>query len=642
MKIAVIGGNLLGCATVLDLSLVEEHDARVFSDPSSFSVVLIDKLPRLGGQGFRSVLVDDALRVEVGRYRTLPLLTGTYLSDLVAAANDGRGTIAFLGRTVPIPGAVVTRRGSYGAVKLNRPWEEGTFGRRVRSFAAWDWRDDAYHFQHKGWPVLDLLYKVLDNAIWRSLALAALLWSVGKLNDTRGSMSRAGMLAQCVVLFAVFLFSPKAVVKSCQKNYTFWGSILPALWQYGITPAISRGSTIGFVKLLNDMNNKNVATCSAAASTFVRRAGLESYLRGSGEDYTRIFKYDADFVQRFLAPVVAWQYAGAKLSNVSSLASHFAMLDADFSNSDALERLQVATPDNASLCSALVEAARATMPVETKLEMTVKEVLYDEDTRKYKVVYGEEESDLFDGIVLCASPRDGEMVIETPLGTAISELLGYDKDVEASEGHAAQEADYIAAQGPDATAQAEPAVLPASCSHFAVVVGSAKPGFFRFNSEKAVPDLIQITHAPGVSRVERIRESSSTRPGVYTILCGPDFQSGELFEEMFEQGAELKHFEAIPKSMYNHNPVPTEKDIDDCFPNIVLGNRFIYAAATDKFARHPEMDAISAVNAASLFSNAVKWSLVDGQGDEEQAEEDGLNENSTETGLSKINDPESY
>lgn len=616
MKIAVIGGNLLGCATTLDLALVQEHDERVFGANPSFSVTLFERLPRLGGNGFKSIAIDDSLRVETGRYRTIPVTAGTFMADLLSAANDGRGTLTLFNNTFAIPGATASRRGRARAAQLARPWREGTYGRVVRSFAAWDWRDDAYHMQHSGWPLLDILYRALNNGIWRSLVLAGLLWSVRRLAETKGMLARSLTLGQCVALFAVFLFSPKSCVAAWQRNYTFWGSTLPMLFQYGITPAISRGSTIGFLKMLSDMNSKNVATCSASASTLVARAGLEAYVRGSGEDYTRIFKYSPDFVKRFLSPIVAWQYAGAKLGDVSSLASHFAMLDGDFSNSDVAERLQVVTPDNATLCTALVEASRATMSVDVKLGTAVTEILFDEESAKYKVIYGDGESDMFDGVTLCASPREGEMVIETPLGTSISELLGYDKDAEAAEGHATQENEYITSQGAEGDGDdEEAAVSPASCSHFAVVVGKAKPEFFRFNTEKRIPDVVQMTHAPGVSRFERIREASDEQPGVYTVLCGADFLSAGILAEMFEEDAELRSYEAMPKSVYKHNPLPTDKEIDECMPHIVLGNRFVYAAGTDKLAKHPEMDAISAVNAASLFSNAVKWS----SGDEEVA-----------------------
>lgn len=618
MKIAVIGGNLLGCATTLNLSLVQEHDERVFQSSPSFSVTLLERSTSLGGHGFKSVPIDDSLRIEVGRYRTLPLPPGTFLSDLLSAANDGRGTVSLFGKTFAIPGATVSRRGKLGAAKTERPWAQGSYGRVIRTFAAWDWKADAYHMQHAGWPLLDVLYRLLDNGIWRSVVLVALVSSARRLSETEGVLARALMLAQCVTLFALFVFSPKRCVAAWQRTYTFWGSTLPMLLKYGITPAISRGSTIGFVKLLNDLNTKNVATCSLSAGSLVARAGLEPHVRGSGEDCTRIFKYNREFVHRFIAPVVGWEYAGAKLSEISSLASHFATLDGDFSNSDVAERFQQVRPDNASLCTALIDAAKATMPVDVKLGCAVTEILFDEESRKYKIVYESGESHMFDGVALCASPKDGEIVITTPLGMSISELFGYDKDAEAAEGHAAQEAVYIASQGGEGEEEEEATVSAVASSYCAVVIGKANPAFFRFNVEKRIPDLVQMTFAPGVSRFERIREASDEQPGVYTVLCGEDFESAGIFAEMFEEGAELKYFEAMPKSAYTHNPVPANKDVDECMPHVVLGSRFIYAAATDKLAKHPEMDAISAVNAASLFSKAVQWTSGDESAEREE------------------------
>lgn len=620
-NIAVIGANLLGCATTLDLALIEEHDRRVFADSAdTFSVTVFERKNRLGGNGFKSVQIDNDLCVEVGSYRTLPLLSGTFLTDLVNVANDGLGTLSVGVCRIPIPGSSYARRGKSGAAKVVQPWAHGTYGRVVRSFAAWDWNRDAYHMIHEGWPLLDLVCRVLDNAIWRSLALAAMLWSIRKLDTTSGLVQRSFMLAQVVFFFLVLVFSPKNIVATWQRNYTFWGTTIPSLWKYGITAAISRGSTIGFIKHLGDMNKKNVATCSISISSLIAKTGLEPYLKGSGDDYVRLFKYNREFVRQYISPVVGWHYAGAKLSDVSSLASHFAMLDADFSDSDVSKRLSTIAPDNATLCTALLDAAKTSLSVDVRLETPVHRIVFDESTKKYTVSHGDGGSDLFDGIVLCASPKDGELDIDTPVGTHLSDLLGYGRDALAAQGNVVQEAEYMASQGMVGERDGEAPVAPSSCSHFAVVLGKAKPEFFRLTTEKRIPDLVQLTFAPGVSRFERVREVTADRAGVYTVLCGPQFESGGLLGEMFEEGAELKYFEEMPRSMYSHRPVPADKGVDECFPYIVLGNMFIYSAATDNLVKHPEMDAISAVNAASLFSKAVQWTTAeDNRNDEEEA-----------------------
>lgn len=619
MKIAVIGGNLLGCATTLDLALVQEHDQRTFGSPDSpFSVTLFEGTNRLGGNALKSVRIDEELSVEVGLYRAFPLHPGTFLWDLISTVNDGRGTLAFRSKRFRIPGSTVTRRGSAAAAPLKYPWAVGSYGRLMRSFATWDWREDAYHMQHAGWPLLDFMHRVLNNNIWRSVALAGVLYAVRELNATKGMAARGFALAQVCVLFLIFLYSPRGVVASWQRHYSFWGTTLPMLVKHGITPAISRGSAIGFVKHLVDMNTKNVATCSISVGTLTERAGLEPYVRGSGDDYVRKFSYNRQFVERYLAPVVGWHYAGAKLSEVSSLAAHLALLDGDFSNSDVGTRISTVTPENASLCGACIEAARETMAVDVRLETRVTEITFDEDAKLYRVACSDGSSEVFDGVALCASPREGEMIIDTPVGTSLSELLGYDRDAEAAEGHAAQEADLRGSAEGGGFEDLDATIDPGACSHFAVVVGIANPAFFRLNSEDSIPDLVQLTHAPGVSRFERIRGVEEGKAGVYTVLCGPDFEAGGLFSELFEEGADLKYFEAMAKSRYTHTPVPADKTVDGCMPYVVLGNRFIYAAATNKLAIHPEMDAISAVNAASMFSKAVQWSA-----EEDKAAEDG-------------------
>lgn len=621
-KIAVIGGNLLGCATTLDLALIEEYDRRVFTDSAdSFSVTLFERESRLGGHGLKSLHLDNDTIVEVGSYTTLPVPPGTYLSDLISTVNDGLGTIALGTRRIAIPGATSKRRGKVDSAHMSSAWEWGSYGRVVRSFAVWDWQADAYHLIHEGWTLLDLLHRVMKNEIWRSLVLGAFIWSVNQMMAARGRLNRAIMLAQCVVLGAVLLFGPGRVVASWQRNYTFWGSTLPMMWNYGITSAISRGSTLGFVKHLTEMNTKNASTCAVSVGRLMDRTGLEPYLRGSGDDYVRKFKYDRDFTSRFMAPIIACVYQGAKLSEVSSLASHFALIDADYSNSDTAQRLCTVKGGNESLCKALLETAKDTMSVECKLGTAVKMIVHRENGG-YLVRYGDGQEESFDGVVLCASPQEDEMVIETPLGSSLRELLGYDRDLEAAEVHKEQEAEYMASENGAGMGDEEAPVDEGSCSHLAIVLGSAKPEFFRMVKESRIPDLVQINHAPGVARFERIREVDEEDTGVYRVICGEKFRE-DLLGEMFEEGAQIQHFDKVKKSVYGHRPIPLNKAIDECFPFIVLGNRFVYAAATDKLAKHPEMDAISAVNAASLFSSAVKWSEGEkDDGEEEQSSGD--------------------
>lgn len=621
MRIAVIGGSLLGCATALDLALIQEYDEGKASDRTQkFELTLFEKADRLGGNDFKSVKLDDGVHVEVGRYRTLPLTRGSFLHDLVDAANDGLGTFSLFGKRYAIPGATVSRRGRVNAAEVTRPWSRGTYKRLVRTFALWDWKDDVYQMKHSGWSALDLLYRILDNNIWTTIALAGFVYSVDILLRSSGRLQRALVLGQCVTMLVIVLLSPKKVVEHWQNHFSFWSTTVPLLINYGITPAISRGSAIGFLRQVSEANTRNAATCAISVGSLMKKTGLEEYVRGSADDYVRKFKYQSSFVARYMEPMMAWTYEGSRMTELNSLVSQYAMLDGDFSNTDAGERLSHISPNNAVLCDALVEAAQSTLELTVKLNSAVTAIVYNDEKEVYEVTYGNNEKAEFEGIALCASPMDGDMVIETPVGTSVAELLGYNRDREAKEIYEEQEMQYRAeSEGVQEEAR-EAALLPAACTHVAVVVGRAKASFFRVRSEKEIADLVHVTNAPNFARFERIQESSLESGGAYSIVCGRDFESSGLFSEMFEEGAEIKHFEAVAKNKYSYGAIPLTKAIDECVPRMVLGSRFIYVAATRKLALHPELDAMSAVNGASLFSRAVQWTT--GEEEEGEAEEE--------------------
>eukprot|EP00178_Gracilaria_changii_P025682 TRINITY_DN79033_c0_g1_i1.p1 TRINITY_DN79033_c0_g1~~TRINITY_DN79033_c0_g1_i1.p1 ORF type:complete len:714 (-),score=127.95 TRINITY_DN79033_c0_g1_i1:194-2134(-) len=618
MKIAVVGANLLGCATALDLALVAEHDRQQLDSERDFQLTVLEKQAQLGGNSLKSVRVHDELDVHVGAFATLPLVDGTYMKDLVDAANDARGTMRILNRRVPIPGARVARRGHARAAVVNKPWETGTYRSLVRSYALWDWKQDKFPLIHQGWPFLDLLYRVMDHNVWRSILFAMFLYSAEQLR-TRvvGKLDRGFILIQCFMFLILTVLSPKRVVQMWQQNYSFWGTTAPLLFRYGITPAIARGSVEGFVKLLSNMNLKNIATCSISLGTFVQKAELDSYLRSTALDYTKQFQYKPEYVQRHIAPSVIQQYTGTSMRRLSALALQFSMLQCDPMNSDAKDRLCTIAPRNATLCTALIEAARATLPVHLKLNTTVNAIMYNEDSKRYDIAYADGTSESFDGVVLCASPKEGEMTIDTPVGNSLSDLLGYARDEATTQESAQEQSEHDASESANPAdeqqqeQQDEQVVLPSACSHVAVVVGIAQSSFFRFADEKKIPDCIDVTYAPAFSRFERVREVSSNEPGIYRIICGEDFESSGLLVEMFEEGAQIEYFAPIARNVYSASVLPRQKHIDDCMPYIVLGRHFVYGKAFRRLAKHPEMDAIAAVNSASLFSKAVQWGTED-------------------------------
>lgn len=638
MKIAIIGGNLLGCATALNLALADEAGKKrgtpvSSSDESDLQITLFERSDRLGGNSMKSVRIDDHLSVEVGTYRTLPLVAGTHLRELVDIVNDDKETLSILGKRIKMPGSSFLRRGRGNAVPVKSLWESGSYKRVVRSFGLWDWEENKYNFKHCGWTIIDWTHIFLDNAIWRSIALAAFFMSCRKLNETDGYLARGIALAQVMIMLVLVIISPKKVIASWQKQYSFWATTILLLYNYGITPAIARGATIGFTRLLSDIKQNKIALLATSIASFVHRCGFENYLRGTGDDFIRIFKYNHKFTYRFLASTIGVSNNGCPMSQLSSLATQFSLLDGDEFNSDASTRIATLSPHNASLCPALIAAARASTAVDLRYNSNVKLVKFQSRQCNYILTLSDDKTEQFDGIILCASPMDAdELKIENTLNSTIQELLGYTKNQESEEKFNRQEELYRCENGIE---ESKTPVGRYACSHIAVITGHINASFFSFAHDKNVPDLVQINNAPGFSRVERIRASSKQNDDdVYTVICGSAFESDGIFKEMFHQGSHIRYYEKIPIPKYSTSAFPEGMTVDQCCPPIVLGPKFIYAAALECLAKHPEMDAIAAANAASFFSHKIKWSAEAAEDDnnEEEGEEgdDGIDEEDEE------------
>eukprot|EP00171_Calliarthron_tuberculosum_P014942 IDg14942t1 len=425
MRVAVIGGGLLGCATAANIARVQEIDTHRGRSDEKHEVTVFCHENELGGADFHSVSV-DGVNVEVGRYRTLPHIASTYLADLFSLANGEHGHFNLLGRRVRIPGDAQVSRGKPDAAALCKPWKTGSYGRLIRSFGVWNFTTDSYSTIHKGWPLLDVLRRVLRNEIWRALFVAALVWSTKRCLEQDTFFLRGQALVLVVVLFAFVVLSPAGVVDIWQRTYSFWGSTLPMLVAHGLTAGIARGSTLGFVKALSENNTRNRATCAPSLDMLLRRTGLHMYVRGSGADYTEKFKYDENFVTNYIATVVEGEYAYERFANINSLACHFTLLDADYPNSDAAERICSVAPTNSVFCAALLEAARATTPVDVRLAARVTKIIFDDASSEYTLQLADGRASVFDAVVLAECPAPGAMHIDSPHSDEMTDLLVYD------------------------------------------------------------------------------------------------------------------------------------------------------------------------------------------------------------------------
>lgn len=594
MRVAVIGGNLLGCATVANLALVSELDAAAGRE-SDYDVTLFASESSLGAPDFRSVEV-DGLRVETGRCLTLPLPPNTFLSDLVALARGTAGHFTILGRHLKIPGDNRVARGNPRSCSVAHPWGSGTGNQVVRSSALLDGEADRYVSRHAGFRALDVLHKVLRHPIWRALAWAALAWAAGRVRGAEGPLARGRALAAAVFIFGLALLSPAGVAALVQRFCAFWSGALALVLAHGLPAAIWRGSMEGFFKGLKEANARNRATVAPSIGTLLGRTGLAELAASSISNYITRFQYEPPFVTALLAPGVADAYPSQPREGVNALAMFFALTGEDTSNSDIVARREALSPDNAALCPALVEAARVTTPVDVRLETKVASIkLAAGDGTRYIVspVGGRPEE--FDAVILCESPDPSSFAVHTAHGGDVAAVLKYADPTPAAYGPA---------------------------THLVVVRGVARASFFQFASEADVPDRVQASGAR-FAVFERLRAPARDADGVYRVICGDGLESSGLLAEMFEAGAEVVFCERRAETPYQIGPLGGPgKDVDDEAPPVVLGTRFLYAAAGRRVAVHPEMDAMCARNAASLLARLVNWEAPDADDADADVEEE--------------------
>lgn len=612
MKIAVIGGNFLGCATVLNLALVQESDRRKGHSDVNFAVTLYERADRLGGNSFKTHVVDEDLHVEVGTYRTIAPIPGTYLDDLILAAKGQDGTVPLF-RYIDDAATTYRQRGRSNALKTKSLWASGTHGRIVRTFGIYDAQGDDYWLDHGGFPILNLIHRVLNHGIWRSVAFGLMLSAYKRLASTRGQLPRAMALVNVFLCLFLFIRSPRDVVASWQRKLAFWYTTLGMMLTYGVTVPIIRGSAVGAIRTFSGANKTKAGTICTTPATLASRLGIKEQVQTTGRLFVNMFNLDMNFARKLVEPSVRLLNNGKGLDEVSSLGVQFALIDGDQVNSDAESRLRTVVPNNASLCSAVINTAKGRMSVDVRYGCEVTCVRFDDAFDKYVVTVADGSTEVFDGVVLAVSScgsQSNELVIVSGDGSDVTDMVKCESVEDRDEEKTENEESLQSSTQRDAW------------SHIAVVTGEMRAGYFRYSCESEVPDCLMVTNSPTISMVERVRETTRDRPGVYVVRCGADFKENAIFEKVFVEGSELVYFQRLASAAYDTRAFKEDEDIDQVAPPIILGRRFVYAAAIERMGKCAELDAASAVNAASLFSKVVKWSVVTDDGGGTDAEDE--------------------
>jgi hypothetical protein len=623
LRVAVIGGNLLGCATALQLSRVAEADADVVAGrrtgPLAASggapvgaVVLFEARDALGGNQFRSVKVKEAATgvVEVGSARVLTVKNGSGMETLMQTVNGGDGLIK-VGNIfeVKAPWAGTVSRGKKGSVKLLPAVDHGGLvgNGEVGGWAVWEPREDSaaggrFLTRVSGASALDAARAVLDTWAASAGLVACAMYFVRGLLALDPGPERALGLVTPVFLLVVAAVGAGWVMAKAVVAMLFSLSTAMLTWKYGRGVTRMRKITSDFAAHIGRMNENKTAALCLTPDMLLRRVVLEKLPELGAAEIWKRFKRPK-FGEALLEPRVSASYGMRKAEDVHALAAHFALVSTDFGNMEAAKDYKRMDGGNAKLCDSLLEAASANLAVKAVTGTRVTKIVLDEKTMQYAVTTvskagGATDKEiiaehLFDGVILCANVRGSA---DCP---AIDIVLGQKTNLTSRLG--------TKGAGVDSSGNSNP-TSPAS--HTAVVHGSLRPEFFGLSREGSVPDRIQVNNSRELSFFERAVSPRGTADGrgVYVIDCSSEFKSPSgIFSRMFDDDAIVLYFEPRMTCQRDVSPIAAGEPRDAAFPNFVLDERLVYAAAGDYLGCHPEMDILSSANAASMFSAAVPW-----------------------------------
>uniref|UniRef100_A0A7S3E6K1 Uncharacterized protein n=1 Tax=Rhodosorus marinus TaxID=101924 RepID=A0A7S3E6K1_9RHOD len=420
MRVAIVGGNLTGCATAwfleksyADLRKEYELRARCQEDdsdvlpppPENFKVTIFEKSSVLGGNKLQTEIIED-VAVEAGRNSTLHS-DGVYVGEVLDQMSS--------------------------ELELDRFWLEGTGYHSVRSFAIYDADNSEYLFRHGGYWGLDILKVVASSIFTRFLLLVGCGFALYHGRFEMSGLARLKTIAAAVFVFISLVLFPRRFLASVNRSLAFWSSAIVGLMTYGTTAALSRGASKGFTDHFKAMLKANATTKSITLGHLFNRCGLGSYSSTDAESAFRSFKFLPAFVRHYSDTQLQVDYANSQLAakDVSTLAAMLCQQRADVSEGDKVLRIR---GGNAKLCEALGRGSRQMLnAAAVKIKKRSAEEI-ESGKQAYILSYkipaqAEPVEEEFNGIVLACSPNMEELTFETPGMDNSGDVFGYTKEI---------------------------------------------------------------------------------------------------------------------------------------------------------------------------------------------------------------------
>lgn len=573
MRLAIVGGNFLGCATAVYLrqALASNY---VDGAPDGHSgnekgkdldeIVVFEQQPQPGGYKFATLSVNNVVAA-CGTAASVDVSSAPLLQSLLKDAGISIPSVA-----KPAEWSIfdwdddVYRLSKYRSRFFNALSSSTTLVILLQIFSLFSTLYFIFHFSESG-PAFLLRSKIEDRNHVVAIRYGHVLWL-------------------CLILFLAGGVVPLRLLFRLYSSiiHHVLVQIISSIL-YGAPSMFFIYNTIeNFKEHLSLIVTHNSAYNCITLGHLLSACGLGKYVKQSTIEFFGPLHITEKFLSDCVATPMSISYGdvtAAPNATTNILATLLSLVGYCPVPSSARSGARYFSADETSrLCPSLLKAARAELRLGVRV---ISAISYDETQYDLRGIVDGVETGLgiFDAVLLAAVVDPNEFksdVFDPDCATALS--IRSDR----------QKHDLVSSSTMN------------TAKYVSLVHGRIKASFFRLGSPQNMPDVMYVLNSVNCSEVVRIAENVWRVTSAEGVVKNSSV-ARSLFED-FEGSAVVER----PARAYSASPLRNLKGSGA--PGLIIGRRFVNVAAIDRVCNDVNMDCIAARNAASFFlTDAVTW-----------------------------------
>lgn len=589
MRVAVVGANFLGSATAYYVRQgLNANRATGAADSESETaagtqkknkddqdeIVVFEQLPRAGGHKF-DVLTLNNVSVAAGTASAVDVSSAPLLQSLLRDAG------------IASPPAA-------------RSFQWSIFDWDAGSYCVSKYRSSFVSWVASSTVLLVFLHALLLASSWTlypqlaSKGIRAFTYYYRDEDGLRMLALRYGLIIQFAVtaLFCGGLIPLRWLLKL--HNW-----VIQHLFVRIISTITYGGPTISTMYMLTDQFKKHLSlidqhdSCSSCITLahLLSACGLAKYAKKSTLEHFGPFQLLPSYLSECISPPMSSAYGDSMVaanSESNALATMLNVLtSAPVPASIRTNPAYFSAEETKRLCPALLEAANATVELNTRIVSVMKN------------------GDKYDLQAVSGTTRNNEddensKISAKDVGTFDAVLIAAVVDPAEFQSDAFEcEPDILFSLGTKYQSHTQQSRLN-SCKYVSLVRGDLKGSFFGLSSSKGMLDRTYVLNSVNCSEVVRVQDDVWKVTGAEKVKHG-----SSMFRTMF---TDVKDFVATKRPTRKYHISPLTKVNGNTVPNVILGRKFINVAAVDRVCSDVNIECAAARNAASLLRTGVaEW-----------------------------------